>query len=85
MYSYYVVRSAGYRVPKLIAMSVTVLQIMQMFAGTFVTAYIYLNLDNCPHVKRSPVYMGLAMYGKQTSGFTFPNSKLQNLNQIAES
>ena len=63
MYSYYTVRSAGYRVPKLIAMSITFLQIMQMFAGTFVTAYTYLNLDNCPYVQRPPIYLGIVMYG----------------------
>ena len=63
MYSYFAARSAGYRIPKSIMMSITFLQIMQMFVGVFITGYAYLNLDNCPYAQRPPIYLGMAMYG----------------------
>ena len=63
MYSYFAVRSAGYRVPKLVAMSVTFLQIMQMFVGTYITLYAFLNFNNCPGAQRPPIYLGMVMYG----------------------
>ena len=72
MYSYFAVRSSGYRVPKPVAMSVTFLQILQMFVGTFITLYAYLNLgDNCPNVQRFPIYLGMAIYGMWSTALKF--------------
>lgn len=41
MYSYYAARALGYRVPKKIAMVITISQIIQMVVGCYVTYYAY--------------------------------------------
>lgn len=63
MYTYFAIRSTGYRLPKLLAMSVTLLQILQMFICTLIIVYSYWNLSNCPYAQRPPIYFGLTMYG----------------------
>ncbi|PIK60621.1 putative elongation of very long chain fatty acids protein 6-like [Apostichopus japonicus] len=40
MYTYYFVRAMGFRLPKPISMSVTTLQISQMFMGNFIVYYV---------------------------------------------
>ncbi len=64
MYSYYAVRALGFRVPRNIAMIITISQIVQMILGTFVTYYAYyskFNNKNCM-ISYSTVYAGILMY-----------------------
>ena len=62
MYSYYALRALGYRLPKPLAMCITLSQISQMIMGFFVTWYAYMHPDNCQMPKQTANY-GLAMYG----------------------
>lgn len=60
MYSYYALRSIGIRLPKAVAISITLLQIIQMIFGFLITIYAHLNIgNNCPDV-----YPHLTIYGK---------------------
>ncbi len=64
MYSYYAVRALGFRVPRNIAMIITISQIVQMILGTYVTYYAYyskVNNKNCM-ISYSTVYAGILMY-----------------------
>eukprot|EP01130_Rhizamoeba_saxonica_P014803 TRINITY_DN6504_c0_g1_i1.p1 TRINITY_DN6504_c0_g1~~TRINITY_DN6504_c0_g1_i1.p1 ORF type:complete len:265 (-),score=26.75 TRINITY_DN6504_c0_g1_i1:46-840(-) len=58
MYSYYAASIAGLRFPQPIRMSITLLQIIQMFLGTIIVVY---NMYVCPY---HPMvnYLGLGMY-----------------------
>ncbi len=41
MYTYYALRASGYKIPKPIAMSITIAQIAQMILGTFFVCYAF--------------------------------------------
>jgi hypothetical protein len=41
MYSYYALRAYGVRLPRVLAMIITILQIVQMFVGMFITGYAF--------------------------------------------
>ena len=47
MYSYYAFRAMGIRLPKLLAMFITLSQISQMIMGFYVTYYSYIHADSC--------------------------------------
>jgi len=47
MYSYYACRALGFRLPKPLAMFITLSQIAQMMTGFYVTYYSYVNASNC--------------------------------------
>lgn len=63
MYSYYAARVANVRLPKSLAMLITLSQIAQMIAGFFVTLYSVLNLENCPGADKRGALSGLLIYG----------------------
>jgi len=50
MYTYYFFAACKIRLPRFVSMTVTTLQISQMFVGVFVTCYLWTQLDNpdCP-------------------------------------
>lgn len=65
MYSYYAARALGFRVPKRIAMLITVSQIVQMVVGCYVTYYGYVKASQgifC-QIPEGTAKLGLAMYG----------------------
>lgn len=65
MYSYYFMRASGIRVPKQVAMGITVSQILQMVIGCFVTYYGYtLNQrgEYC-QIPEATAKLALCMYG----------------------
>ena len=46
MYSYYAVRSAGFRVPQWLAQCITLMQLSQMFIGVYVTSLAFYNMKS---------------------------------------
>lgn len=65
MYSYYAARALGFRVPKKLAMLITVSQIIQMIVGGFVTYYGYAKAQQgifC-QIPEGTAKLGLIMYG----------------------
>jgi len=64
MYSYYTLKAVGVKLPRPMAMSVTFLQISQMFVGIFVNGYslkaIYAG-EKCDRREKN-IYLALAMY-----------------------
>lgn len=63
MYSYYAARVANVRLPKSLAMLITLSQIVQMIAGFFVTLYSFLNMENCAGTEKRGALAGLLIYG----------------------
>lgn len=64
MYSYYALRSLGFRIPKQMAMAITTSQIIQMIIGAYVTWYAYYRKsqgDACNITQATATY-GLIMY-----------------------
>lgn len=65
MYSYYAIRAAGIRLPKPLAMSITMSQIVQMIIGAIVTFYAYyvrqIKGQQCS-ISLDRLYAGLAIY-----------------------
>lgn len=64
MYSYYALRALGVRIPRQLAMSITISQIAQMIMGTFVTFYAYyakVSGQSCD-ISYSRLYAGIAIY-----------------------
>ena len=64
MYSYYALRALGVRIPRQLAMSITISQIAQMIFGTFVTFYAYhakASGGSCD-MSLSTAYAGIAIY-----------------------
>jgi len=64
MYTYYALRACGVKIPRQLAMSITISQIAQMIMGTFVTFYAYfarVNGRNC-EISYSTLYAGMAIY-----------------------
>jgi len=65
MYSYFALRSLGFRVPKQVAMLITGSQILQMVLGCFVTYYGYSlsqRGENC-QISDATAKLALTMYG----------------------
>lgn len=65
MYSYYAARSVGIRVWKPLAMSITFLQILQMFVGMFVVSYAQITQMKglvC-QTDASSLFIGIICYG----------------------
>lgn len=62
MYSYYALRAIGFRLPKPLAMFITLSQLSQMVVGFYVTYYSYIHADTCRMPKNVSVW-GLLMYG----------------------
>lgn len=64
MYSYYALRSLGFRVPKQISMAITSCQILQMIAGSYVIYYAYyLKNQGYPcRIGHTSAVSGLLMY-----------------------
>ena len=60
MYSYYACRAIGFRLPKPLAMFITLSQIAQMIMGFYVTFYSH-NHANC-RMPNDVSFWGLAMY-----------------------
>lgn len=44
MYSYYAFKAKGFRVPKSIAITITLLQIIQMIFGFFISCYVFTSI-----------------------------------------
>lgn len=65
MYSYYAARALGFRVPKKLAMIITVSQIVQMVVGCFVTYYGYAKASQgiACQIPEGTAKLGLIMYG----------------------
>jgi len=67
MYLYYAATSMKYKVPEAISISITVIQITQMFIGVFVNTYwtyLYLNNYNCAcGAPKTMVASAILMYG----------------------
>jgi elongation of very long chain fatty acids protein 6 len=64
MYSYYALRSLGFRIPKQMAMAITTSQIIQMIIGAYVTWYAYHRKskgDAC-NITNATATFGLIMY-----------------------
>ncbi|XP_017492175.1 PREDICTED: elongation of very long chain fatty acids protein 6-like, partial [Rhagoletis zephyria] len=64
MYSYYALRALGVRIPRQLAMCITISQIAQMVMGTFVTFYAFYAKSNgrqCD-MSFSTLYAGIAIY-----------------------
>ena len=64
MYSYYALRAVGVRIPRSLAMMITISQIAQMVMGTYVTFYAYFAKVNgrpCD-ISFSTLYAGIAIY-----------------------
>ena len=64
MYSYYALRALGVRIPRQLAMTITISQIIQMVMGTFVTFYAYFaKVNDRPcDMSFSTAYAGIAIY-----------------------
>jgi hypothetical protein len=62
-------RACGIRLPKQLAMCITLSQISQMVMGFYVTWYAFMNPDNCQMPSETAHY-GLAMYGSYFVLFT---------------
>lgn len=65
MYTYYAVRAAGYRLPRVISVVITVLQIAQMFTALGIFFYIYSRryfLDEKLALDENVVVFGFLMY-----------------------
>jgi len=62
MYTYYACRAIGIRLPKPLAMLITLSQIAQMIMGFYVTYYSYVNAATCSMPVDVSIY-GLLMYG----------------------
>lgn len=90
MYSYYALKAKGFRIPKPFAVSITLLQIIQMVVGLFVTSYIYAILLSGDMNCIAPMHMlkfGIIMYSSYFVLFVkffvdmyFPSNKI-NLNR----
>jgi elongation of very long chain fatty acids protein 6 len=65
MYTYFALRAMGYKLPKSMAMSITVSQLLQMAVGIYVTSYAYLEQKEGRSCSTNPntIYMSLALYG----------------------
>lgn len=64
MYSYYALRALRVKIPRQLAMSITISQIAQMIMGTFVTFYAYYSKASgrpCD-MSFSTLYAGIAIY-----------------------
>lgn len=65
MYTYYALRALGVRIPRQLAMSITISQIAQMIMGTFVTFYAFyaksIKGRSCD-ISMSTLYFGVAIY-----------------------
>jgi len=62
MYSYYCLRALGFRVPRTTAMLVTILQITQMFMGTYITLHVLYTKTQTQQVCHvSPGYLTLSL------------------------
>ena len=64
MYSYYALKAMGFRIPSSVSQLITMLQIVQMFAGTVLNVLslrIESKVFNC-EVPYPSAYSGLAMY-----------------------
>merc|ERR1719334_1164498 len=61
MYFYYLLAAMGIR-PWRFANMITIIQITQMFGGSFIAGYIFLNMDSCSNPP-SVIYSAVAMYG----------------------
>lgn len=65
MYSYYAARCLEIKIPKILAMSITSLQIVQMLVGCFVTVYAQVDKINggpC-EITQSTLYLSIVCYG----------------------
>lgn len=64
MYSYYALRSLGFRIPKQMAMAITTCQILQMIAGAYVIWYAYIlkNQGYPCKIGHTSAILGLVMY-----------------------
>lgn len=64
MYSYYALRALGVRIPRQLAMCITISQITQMVVGTFVTFYAYYakSSGRSCDISFSTLYAGMAIY-----------------------
>lgn len=65
MYTYYALRAVGVKIPKAISISITSLQIMQMFVALFITSYaLFEKISNRPcFVDNANIALGLVCYG----------------------
>lgn len=89
MYSYYAFKAYGIRIPKPMAISITLLQIIQMIFGLLVTCYVYANVISGNMNCIAPLHMlkfGVLMYSSYLFLFVkffidvyFPSNK-SNLN-----
>lgn len=65
MYTYYALRALGVRIPRQLAMSITISQIVQMIIGTYVTFYAFwaksIKGRSCD-ISMSSLYFGMAIY-----------------------
>lgn len=59
MYGYYAITSKGIRLPKVLSVSITSLQLVQMFFGMTVAAY---SIAYCDLKDNSSAYWGLVLY-----------------------
>jgi elongation of very long chain fatty acids protein 6 len=65
MYSYYVIKSTGFRMPSAVAMAVTMLQMAQFVIGMIVSstaAYVYLYQGQFCFVNVTNILLGTAIY-----------------------
>ncbi|KAJ6218427.1 hypothetical protein RDWZM_009826 [Blomia tropicalis] len=64
MYTYYALRACGIKIPRQLAMSITISQILQMIMGTYVTIYAYYckSMGQPCGISFSTLYAGIAIY-----------------------
>ena len=72
MYSYYALKSLGVRIPRQLAMSITISQIAQMIMGAFVSFYAFYAKKSglsC-EISDSRLYAGMGIYASYFILFT---------------
>ena len=91
MYSYYAAKSLGIRMPKSLSMSITFSQLIQMFIGTYITLYAFLEKNKGMKCDTDDmtIYVSLFLYGSYLVLFanffiqsylkTFPWNKIASL------
>ena len=87
MYGYYAISALGIRLPKVLSVSITSLQLLQMFFGLTVAAF---SIAYCDLNDNSSAYWGLIIYTSYAVLFgdffynTYITSKKDKKNQLLE-
>ena len=78
MYSYYAIRAAGYKLPKIFSMSITVSQIVQMIMGTYFVVYALVMKLSGERCDISSGRLAYALFMYMSYGVLFVNFFIQS-------